>query len=196
MRFSGQWKDLGTWNTLTEAMVEATVGETILDDKTCQTVHIINELDVPVLAMGLQDVVISASPEGILVSDKGQSSYIKPFVDKINQQIMFAEKSWGSFRVLDVGTESLTIKVTLNPGHHMNYHSHKNRDEVWTIISGNGQAIVDGNKKNVQAGDVVIMKAGSYHTIIAETELKVIEVQLGKDISVHDKQKQELDEFL
>ena len=145
---------------------------------------------------GLQDVVISASPEGILVSDKGQSSYIKPFVDKINQQIMFAEKSWGSFRVLDVGTESLTIKVTLNPGHHMNYHSHKNRDEVWTIISGNGQAIVDGNKKNVQAGDVVIMKAGSYHTIIAETELKVIEVQLGKDISVHDKQKQELDKFL
>ena len=196
MRFSGQWKDLGTWNTLTEAMVEATVGETILDDKTCQNVHIINELDVPVLAMGLQDVVISASPEGILVSDKGQSSYIKPFVDKINQQIMFAEKSWGSFRVLDVGTESLTIKVTLNPGHHMNYHSHKNRDEVWTIISGNGQAIVDGNKKNVQAGDVVIMKAGSYHTIIAETELKVIEVQLGKDISVHDKQKQELDKFL
>lgn len=196
MRFSGQWKDLGTWNTLTEAMVEATVGETILDDKTCKNVHIINELDVPVLAMGLQDVVISASPEGILVSDKGQSSYIKPFVDKINQQIMFAEKSWGSFRVLDVGTESLTIKVTLNPGHRMNYHSHKNRDEVWTVISGNGQAIVDGNKKNVQAGDVVIMKAGSYHTIIAETELKVIEVQLGKDISVHDKQKQELDEFL
>ena len=67
---------------------------------------------------------------------------------------------------------------------------------MWTIISGNGQAIVDGNKKNVQAGDVVIMKAGSYHTIIAETELKVIEVQLGKDISVHDKQKQELDKFL
>lgn len=38
------------------------------------------------------------SPEGILVSDKNQSSYIKPFVDDINQQIMFAEKSWGNFR--------------------------------------------------------------------------------------------------
>lgn len=37
---------------------------------------------------------------------------------------MFAEKSWGSFRILDIEKESLTIKVTLNPGHQMNYHSH------------------------------------------------------------------------
>ena len=135
MRFAGQWKDLGTWNTLTEAMGESVVGEGILND-TCQNVHIVNELDVPVLAMGLQDVVISASPEGILVSDKEQSSYIKPFVDRIDQQIMFAEKSWGSFRVLDVEEESLTIKVTLNAGHSMNYHSHQRRDEVWVVISG------------------------------------------------------------
>lgn len=61
-------------------------------------------------------MVISASPEGILVSDKEQSSYIKPFVDKFEQQSMFAEKSWGSFRVLDVETGSMLIKVTLNAG--------------------------------------------------------------------------------
>ena len=41
----------------------------------------------------------------------------------------------------------------------------------------------------VQAGDVVTMQAGGRHTIIADTELKLIEVQLGKEISVHDKQK-------
>ncbi len=134
-------------------------------------------------------MVVSASPEGILVSDKEQSSYIKPYVDKIDQQIMFAEKSWGSFRVLDVEDESLTIKVTLNPGHSMNYHSHARRDEVWTVISGRGYAIVDGAKTTVQAGDVVKMPAGSRHTIVADTELKVMEVQLGRDISVHDKEK-------
>lgn len=188
MRFAGQWKDLGTWNTLTEAMEESSVGDAILND-TCSNVHIINELNVPVLAMGLQDVVISASPEGILVSDKEQSSYIKPYVDKIDQQIMFAEKSWGSFRVLDIEQESLTIKVTLNAGHSMNYHSHKNRDEVWVVISGTGRTIVDGMEQNVQAGDVVTMQAGCRHTVIAETELKLVEVQLGEEISVYDKQK-------
>lgn len=188
MRFAGQWKDLGTWNTLTEAMGENAVGDATMNE-TCTNIHVINELNVPILAMGLHDVVISASPEGILVSDKEQSSYIKPFVDKIDQQVMFAEKSWGSFRVLDVETESLTIKVTLNPGHSMNYHSHKNRDEVWVVISGSGRTIVDGMEQNVSAGDVITMQAGCRHTVIAETELKLIEVQLGKEISVHDKQK-------
>ena len=188
MRFAGQWKDMGTWNTLTEAMEDASIGKAILNDA-CQNVHVLNELDVPVLCMGLKDVVVSASPEGILVSDKEQSSYIKPFVDAIDQQIMFAEKSWGSFHVLDVEDESMTIKVTLNPGHSMNYHSHSRRDEVWTVISGTGRTIVDGMEQPVQAGDVVTMQAGCRHTIIADTELKLIEVQMGKEISVHHKQK-------
>ena len=187
-RFAGQWKDLGTWNTLTEAMEEAVVGKGEMND-TCTGVHIVNEMDVPVLAMGLHDVVISASPEGILVSDKEQSSYIKPFVDKFQQQIMFAEKSWGSFKVVDVESESMTIKVTLNAGHSMNYHSHKNRDEVWVVISGNGKTIVDGFEQAVKTGDVITMSAGCRHTVMAETELKLIEVQLGTDINVHDKQK-------
>ena len=192
MRFAGEWKDLGTWNTLTEAMGEHIVGDGIMNDN-CSNVHIVNELDVPVLAMGLRDVVISASPEGILVSDKEQSSYIKPFVDKINQQIMFAEKSWGSFRVLDVEEESLTIKVTLNPGHSMNYHSHKNRNEVWVVISGTGRTIVDGMEQKVHAGDVITMQAGCRHTVFADDELQLIEVQLGREISVHDKQKYPLE---
>ena len=193
MRFAGEWKDLGTWNTLTEAMEEASIGEAILNDQ-CENVHVINELDVPVLCMGLKDVVVSASPEGILVSDKEQSSYIKPYVDRIDQQIMFAEKSWGSFRVLDVEDESMTIKVTLNAGHQMNYHSHERRDEVWNVISGNGRSIVDGMEQPVRAGGVVTMQAGCRHTLIADTELKVIEVQLGREISVHDKKKYELEQ--
>ena len=191
MRFGGQWKDLGTWNTLTEAMEESVIGEAMMNDR-CEGVHIINELIVPVLAMGLHDVVISASSEGILVSDKEQSSYIKPFVDKIDQQIMFAEKSWGSFHVLDVEKASMTIKVTLNPGHSMNYHSHKNRDEVWVVIAGEGRTVVDGVQRSVKAGDVITMSAGCRHTVLADTELKLIEVQLGEEISVHDKQKYEL----
>ena len=187
-RFAGQWKDLGTWNTLTEAMEEPIVGKGEMNEN-CSGVNIINELDVPVLAMGVHDVVISASPEGILVSDKEQSSYIKPFVDKFEQQVMFAEKSWGSFKVVDVETESMTIKVTLNEGHSMNYHSHRHRDEIWVVISGKGRTVVDGVERQVKAGDVIPMFAGQRHTVMAITELKMIEVQLGKDINVHDKQK-------
>ena len=192
IRYKGTWKDLGTWNTLTEAMEEEIVGKGELND-TCSNVHIVNEMDVPILAMGLHDVVISASNEGILVSDKEQSSYIKPFVDKYEQQVMFAEKSWGNFKVLNIDQKSMTIQVTLNKGHKMNYHSHEHRDEVWVITSGTGKTIVDGMEQNVKAGDVITMARGCRHTIIANSELKLIEVQLGEDIQVKDKKKFDLE---
>ena len=188
IRFSGEWKDIGTWNTLTETLDESVIGNGVINE-TCTGVHILNELDRPILAMGLHDVVISASPEGILVADKEQSSYIKPYVDKFEQQIMFAEKSWGSYEVLDVDKESLTIKVTLNPGHKMNYHSHAHRDEVWVVTEGKGKTIVDDMEQNVSAGDVVAIQFGCRHTIVADTLLKLVEVQLGKAINAHDKQK-------
>ena len=190
-RFSGEWKDLGTWNTLTEAVEDSVIGKGILSDD-CENVNIVNEQNVPVLAMGLKDIVITASAQGILVSDKQASSYIKPYVDAMDEKIMFAEKSWGSFRILDVEDDNLTIKVTLRPGHHMNYHSHAHRDEVWTVVSGNGRVIIDDAIRSIKVGDVVTMPAGTKHTVIADSEIQIIEVQTGKDISKEDKQLYEM----
>ncbi len=191
VRYSGEWKDIGTWNTLAESVEDNVIGKGVIGDE-CKNVHILNETDVPILAMGLTDVVISASSEGILVSDKHQSSYIKPYVDKFVSQTMFAEKSWGSYKVIDVEKGSLTVKVTLNPGHSMNYHSHKNRDEVWVVIEGEGRTVVDGMEQKIKKGDVVTMCAGCKHTVFADTKLMLIEVQLGEEISVSDKEKHEL----
>ncbi len=191
-RFAGEWKDIGTWNTLTEAMEDNIVGKGVINDK-CSNVHIVNEMDVPIIAMGLENAVISASPGGILVSDKEQSSYIKPFVDTFQQKIMFAEKSWGTYKVIDIENESMTIKVSLQPGEHMNYHSHKNRDEIWVVISGRGRTIVDGFEQSIKVGDVITMTAGCRHVVFADTELKIIEVQLGEYINVNDKRKYELE---
>ena len=188
MRYDGSWRDIGTWNTLSEAMEEHVIGDATLSD-TCENVHVVSDLDIPVLCMGLKDVIVSASPDGILVSDKEQSSYIKPYVDRIAGKVRYAEKSWGSFNVIDVEDESLTIRVTLMAGHRMNYHLHEHRDEVWTVISGRGRTIVDDRLREVKPGDVVRLPAGVRHTIIADTDLRLIEVQLGREISVEDKKK-------
>ena len=192
MRFAGKWKDLGTWNTLTESMTENTVGSVILADD-CENVHVINELDIPVIGMGLKDVVVAASPDGILVSDKEQSGYLKKYVERLDEQVRYAEKSWGEYRVLDIGDSYETVKITVLAGHRMSYHSHQHRDEMWTVISGKGRTIVDGMEQNVEAGDVITMQAGCRHTVIAETDLNIIEVQIGREISAHDKQKYELE---
>lgn len=186
-RFHGEWKDVGTWNTLTEAMEEQSVGNVTIGAG-CGNVHVVNELNLPILATGLSDAIIAASPDGILVTSRDASSHIKPYVDAIDQQIMYAEKSWGNYQVIDVSDASLTIKVTLHSGHSMRYHSHARRDEVWTVISGRGRAYIDDQVQQVKPGDVLSMPAGSRHTIVAETELQLIEVQVGEEITVADKQ--------
>lgn len=82
---------------------------------------------------------------------------------------MFAEKSWGSYRVLDVSDQSMMVKVTLNPGHRMNYHSHERHDEVWTVVSGSGKVVIDGVTREVSAGDVIELPVGCKHTVSAST---------------------------
>ena len=188
LRYAGAWKDLGTWNTLTEIMEEPTLGDVTTDDR-CSGTHVVNELDVPILVMGGQNLIVAASPEGILVADKAASSHMKPYVEQISQPVMFAEKSWGSFRIIDVEEGSLTIKVTLNAGHAMNYHSHAYRREIWNVVSGRGTVLLDGRDRMVGPGDVIDIPVGMKHKISAQERMVVIEVQIGEAISKEDKVK-------
>ena len=185
-RYSGTWFDIGTWNTLAEVMPEHTIGRVTLDE-TCTNVHVVNTLPMPILCMGLKDVVVAASPEGILISDKARSSAMKPYAERLHTPVMYAEKSWGEFRIIDAETESLTIKITLSPGRSITYHLHERRDETWTVIEGRGWVKLDGNEFAVAEGQAVRIPRGSFHTIRAETLLKVMEIQTGEDIDVDDK---------
>ena len=192
LRFGGEWKDVGTWNTMAETMDSSSFGNVVFGGD-CVNTTAVNDLDVPVICMGLKDVIVAAGPDGILVSDKHQSSYIKPVVDAVSGDVRYSEKSWGSFKVIDSTDKSLTIKVTLLPGHHMYYHSHERRDEVWTVVEGEGILVLDDERKTVGPGEVIHLPAGCKHTIIAKTRLEMIEVQTGTEISVSDKIKYEYD---
>ncbi|HFQ1186265.1 TPA: sugar phosphate nucleotidyltransferase [Enterococcus faecium] len=191
MRYNGDWKDVGTWNMMAEVMADNIKGKAVMDD-TCVNTQIVNELNIPILAMGCKDMVIAASGDGILISDKERSGYMKPYVEKISTEVMFAEKSWGTYTVMDVQEGSMTVKVSMQAGQKLSYHYHNSRDEVWTVVAGQGKGIVDGMKQILRAGDVVTIAAGCKHTIEAVTNLDIIEVQIGETISVADKYKSSL----
>lgn len=188
LRYSGNWKDVGTWNTMVEVMADQTIGWATLDE-TCENTNIVNETNIPILCMGCKNLIVAASVDGILISEKERSSYMKPYVEKIESQAKYVEKSWGTYKVVDVQLDSMTVKISMKAGEHMSYHMHTCRKEVWTVISGIGKATVDGIEKIIQAGDVITMETGCKHTVEAITPLDIIEVQLGNDINVNDKVK-------
>lgn len=186
LRYSGDWKDVGTWNMMAEVMADKTKGKAILDE-TCENTNVVNELNIPILCMGCKDMIVAASGDGILISDKERSGYMKPYVEKIETEAMYAEKSWGTYTVIDVQPGSMTVKISMKAGENMSYHMHNYREEVWTVVSGKGKATVDGMEQVLRTGDVITIAAGCKHTVEAITALDMIEVQLGDEISVADK---------
>lgn len=191
--YQGTWSDLGTWNTLTEQMRMPTAGN-VIQDGTCNNTHIINELSIPMVALGLQNLVVVANADGILVSDKETSSYMKPYVEQIHNRPMYEERRWGEYKVLDYeqysdSSKSLTKQLNIKAGKGISYQSHAFRDEIWTIVDGVGELLIDDHIRNVRRGDVAYITKGQKHCIRAITDMKVIEVQIGSELIEEDIEK-------
>lgn len=83
MPYDGTWKDLGTWDTLTEYIDRTVTGQGYLSS-TCTNTHVWNELEIPVVVVGVSDVVVVASPDGILVADKASSHLVKEILNNLH----------------------------------------------------------------------------------------------------------------
>ena len=197
VKYDGEWKDIGTWNTLTEVMTDSTIGNVLFDAKS-DNINFINELDIPILGMGLKNIVVAASPDGIFVSDKNESSYNKPLVEKLESRPMYEERAWGNYKILEMYSQSsingdynksLVKHIYIEAGKSISYQLHNHRKEVWVIVEGKGKLIIDDDLKEVNAGDTIIIEIGQKHKITAVNKLHFIEVQLGKELSEEDIQR-------
>ena len=188
LRYKGTWKDLGTWNTLTEAMSDEVSGNAVAAE--CENTHIVNELQVPLVALGVKNLAIAATPDGILVSDKHMSSYLKDYV--ADARPMTEKRLWGEYEVLDyrkgeeAGNTSLTKHLYIKAGEHISYQTHHHRSETWVIVEGSGKVILDDVVRTVSRGDTVIVPVGSKHAAKADTDLHIIEVQVGDELTEED----------
>ncbi|URM33464.1 cupin domain-containing protein [Cytobacillus firmus] len=188
--YQGYWKDLGTWNTLTEEMHQPILGNGSLSEDSENT-HVINELDLPIKVLGVSNAVVAVSADGILVSDKPASSRMKDMLTEgLFSRPMYEERRWGWYRVLDItkceGREVLTKRLHIHAGKNLSYQYHHYREETWTIISGQAIFIQDGKKVHVRSGDVLQIPIGSKHAMYAETDVEFIEVQIGSPLVEED----------
>lgn len=188
--YDGKWKDLGTWNTLTEEMAEPVIGDVILSGESRNT-HVINELNIPVTVLGLPDAIVAASPDGILIAEKSLSPRIKEVMQENHQRPMYEERRWGWYRVIDYfksldGIEVLTKRICIRAGQCISYQYHLKRSEAWTVVSGEGEIVLNQSLKTIRAGDVIQVPVGARHSIRALRDLEIIEVQRGSELIEED----------
>ncbi|MFI3306318.1 MAG: sugar phosphate nucleotidyltransferase [Rikenellaceae bacterium] len=188
--YSGAWSDLGTWNSLSEKIDNPMMGNISTDGK-CYNSHIINELGMPVICLGAENLIVAASPDGILVSTKEASVDLKSYADDIKARPMYEERRWGTYRVMghenfSDGHNALTKLLCLKSGCNISYQYHNLREEIWTFVDGEGLLVLDDEVIPVSRGSVAHIKAGQKHAVRAITDLQIIEVQSGRKLVEDD----------
>ena len=97
--FNGNWKDLGTWNSLTEEMPDRTIGNAVMGEGSDGT-HVVNELEIPIVCLGMKNAIVAASPDGILVGDKDSCTRLKSYATRFAKRPMYEERRWGTYKVM------------------------------------------------------------------------------------------------
>lgn len=189
VRFDGYWKDLGTWDALADQMSTDTIGQVVLD-KSCENTQVINELKMPVAVLGTRDLVVVAAQDGILVTDKSESARVKEAAAAFDSRPMFEERRWGTLETLDdtkaAGQSTLTRKIHIYDGMTSSYHFHRERDEIWTVLSGEGELILEGNKIHLTQGKAVCIRRNQRHAVKAIRDFEYIEIHVGTSVGNED----------
>lgn len=190
LSYEGYWKDLGTWNTLTEEMRDSINGRGYVSNGLINS-HIVNELDIPITLIGLDNVVVAASPDGILVTEKESSPKVKEILKDLEERPMYEERRWGWYKVLEhtkykEGNEVLTKRICVDTAKNLSYQVHYKRSEVWTVIKGEGVLVIDDQLRHIRAGDVIHIPLGTKHALRATSAMEIIEVQTGSELVEED----------
>lgn len=177
LRHYGEWRDVGTWNVMAETMAKPVNGDAVLDD-TCVHTQVVNELELPILCMGCQNMVIAAGKNGILIADKERSGQIKPYVDRLEAAFVSGKKPWGTYTVIDTQPGALTAKIHIYAGQKRTGQILNARKRIWTVVAGKGWLVTEGTKRKLAAGDSLTIAAEGEYELIADTSLDLIEIEL------------------
>lgn len=188
--YKGMWQDLGSWEAFTNHLDTEVIGPGEMTEDSLHT-HIVNELTQPIKVLGVSNVIVAASLDGILVASKKNAHRIKEMLPPTPARPLYEEKRWGTYHVLDcsatnTGLATLTKKIKLLPGKNISYQLHRHRSEIWTILSGSGDFILEGRRFPVKTGDVIRIPVGAKHAVKAHTPLECIEVQIGSKLTESD----------
>ena len=173
--FNGMWKDLGTWNTLTDEMTGKSHGYVIMSEKNEHT-HVVNELDIPVVVSGMKDTVVVAAYDGILVTSNEESAHLKDLLKEFQQSPMYEEKKWGVIKTLDVTGGMVTQKIMGWKGCGIPVE----HEGFLTLLSGNAMCVAGSARKPLVVGEATWVADGDAIRLSEESTFLLVSKYSGR----------------
>jgi mannose-1-phosphate guanylyltransferase/mannose-6-phosphate isomerase len=192
------WSDVGSWNSLwsiapRDESGNALQGEVIAIDTHNCLVRVDDGLAVGLV--GVEDMVVVATRDSVLVVPRSRSQDVKQIVDELKardstRHILqsVVHRPWGTYQTTDFGERFQTKRIVVKPGEQLSLQMHYHRSEHWIVVSGTALVTIDGREQIVSENQSVYIAAGSQHRLAnpGRLPLHMIEVQCGSYLGEDD----------
>lgn len=197
--FNGGWSDLGGWDAVWREGVRDEMGVQMSGNATsidCHDTILRSDSDgVALVGIGLNNLVVVAMNDAVLVADKSRAQDVKLAVDALKKNgvkqatdLPKDHRPWGWFESLAVGARFQVKRIHVNPGAALSLQSHFHRSEHWIVVEGTAKVTVGDETRLVTENQSIYIPLGAVHRMENPGKLPMvlIEVQTGSYVGEDD----------
>jgi mannose-1-phosphate guanylyltransferase / mannose-6-phosphate isomerase len=197
MPVSCGWSDVGSWHAVWElsdkdAQGNAAQGPAVFEDsRNCNV-----SSDKALVALeGVDDLVVVATQDAVLVSRQQDANGLKRLVSKlktiapqVTEDHLKVHRPWGSYQSVDMGDRYQVKRIVVKPGERLSLQKHHHRSEHWIVVRGAARVTVNEMVKTVHENESIYIPIGAVHRLEnpGKIQLELIEVQTGSYLGEDD----------
>jgi mannose-1-phosphate guanylyltransferase/mannose-6-phosphate isomerase len=191
------WSDVGAWSALwqignKDEAGNVLIGDALVDDASGCYVRGEGQL---VAAIGVQDLIVVATPDAVLVTSKKSDQKVKAMVDRLKRlgsapatQTLRVHRPWGYYESIHRGERFQVKRISVSPGAKLSLQKHYHRAEHWIVVNGTALVTRDGEQILLRENESLFLPLGCVHRLEnpGRVALNLIEVQSGPYLGEDD----------
>ena len=197
--FTSAWSDLGDWDAVGREMEHDTDGNALRGDVTAigcsHSLLRSEEPGLEVVGIGLENALVVATRDAVLVADRGRAQEVKQAVSALRtrsapqaEAFPWDHRPWGRFETLALGSRFQVKRIVVKPGGMLSLQSHHHRSEHWIVVEGTARVTIGEEVRLVTENQSVYIPLGEVHRMEnpGKVPMVLIEVQTGSYLGEDD----------
>ena len=192
------WSDVGSWDALWQIAPKDDDGNAVQGDVIAVDTRnslLRTDRHVTLAAVGVEDMVVVATRDAILVAPRARAQDTKKVVEALEQagrddhrEPAKVHRPWGSYETTDSGARFQTKRIVVKPGHKLSLQMHHHRSEHWIVVTGTARVTIGDEVRLLQENQSTYIPAGTAHRLEnpGKIPLHMIEVQCGAYLGEDD----------
>ena len=191
------WSDIGDWSTVWRLSPKDADGNSLRGRAVAigSSNALVRSDEHLAAVIGLDNVIVVATGDAVLVADKSQTHKVKELVERLKAEghpeatrhrRMY--RPWGYYQSIDLGARYQVKRIVVSPGGRLSLQKHYHRAEHWIVVRGAAEVTLNGAVQLVHENESIYLPIGSDHRLAnpGKIDLELIEVQTGSYLGEDD----------